>query len=123
MAIPIPPLPSLRIPPLASSPVQAQRTTILRNTANQNFAQAATTAVAAVTNAPDAVKVQGELDAVRYGDVLRARRLVGVRGAGRTYDGNYYVRSVTHRITRGEYTQNFTLSREGTGTLLPVVRP
>lgn len=123
MAIPIPPLPSLKIPPLASSPAQAQRKTILRNTANQDFSQAATSAVAAVTNSPDAVRAQGELDAVRYGSVLRARRLVGVRGAGRSYDGNYYVKTVTHRIARGAYTQSFTLSREGTGTLLPLVMP
>jgi hypothetical protein len=54
---------------------------------------------------------------------LRARGLVGVRGAGFAYDGNYFVRSVTHDIARGSYTQSFTLSREGTGALLPVVLP
>lgn len=121
--LPIPPLPSLKIPPLATSPVSAQRTTIQRETANQNPGQAATTAVAAVTNAPDAVTGTGELDTVRYGHILRARQLVGVRGAGFSYNGLYYVRRVTHNIERGKYTQSFTLSREGTGSLLPVVRP
>jgi hypothetical protein len=42
--------------------------------------------------------------------------LVGVRGVGNTYDGNYYVKQVTHRIKRGEYKQSFTLIREGQGT-------
>ena len=122
-SIPIPPLPSLRTPPLALSPAAARRTTLMRQTASQNPGQAATTALAATTRAPDAVSVTGQVDTVRYGSVLRARRLVGVRGAGLRNDGLYYVRRVTHEIEVGKYTQNFTLSREGTGTLLPVVRP
>jgi hypothetical protein len=121
--IPIPALPSLRIPPLASSVVSARRTTLQRDTAKQNPGQAATAAVAAVTGAPEPVRGEGELETVRYGTVLRVRRLVGVRGAGTSYDGNYYVRRVTHSIAPGEYTQRFTLSREGTGTLVPVVCP
>jgi hypothetical protein len=123
MSIPIPSLPSLRIPPLVPQPTPARRTALLRETANQNPAQAATTAVAAATRSPDSVTGQGELETVRYGNILRARKLVGVRGAGFSYNGTYYVRRVTHKIERGTYTQSFTLSREGTGALLPVVRP
>ncbi|HEU4596494.1 MAG TPA: hypothetical protein VFS10_15265 [Pyrinomonadaceae bacterium] len=69
------------------------------------------------------VTATGELDAVEYGAVLKARELVGVRGVGFTYGGNYYVQSVTHHIREGEYKQKFTLAREGTGALLPLVRP
>ncbi len=126
MAIPIPSLPSLRVPPLSSSPVSARRSVQLRSSANQSPIQAALAAVSAVSTAPEAVKGEGEVDTIRYGSVLRARRLVGVRGAGRSYDGFYYVRSVTHTLDRGQtpkYTQRFKLSREGTGTLVPVVRP
>ncbi|MEI2579938.1 phage late control D family protein [Scytonema sp. PRP1] len=123
LSIPIPPLPSLRIPPLAGSSTQARRKVLLRQSANQNPAQAAQSAVSTVSNAPEPVRAEGELDTVRYGNVLRSRRLVGVRGVGLSYDGNYYVRRVTHNIMRGEYKQRFTLSREGTGALLPVVRP
>ncbi|MBA2362616.1 MAG: hypothetical protein H0V86_03695 [Chloroflexia bacterium] len=123
MRIPIPPLPSLKIPPLASAPIPARRTRLLRDTANQNPTQGAATLVAAATNAPDAVTGDGELDTVRYGAVLRARKLVGVRGVGLSYDGNYYVSRVTHVISRGAYTQRFTLRREGVGSLVPVVRP
>lgn len=123
VSIPIPPLPSLRIPPLSSSPAQARRTVLLRESANKSASSAATSAIASATNAPDAVTGEGELDAVHYGKVLRARKLVGVRGAGMTYDGFYYVRRVTHSVTIGTYTQRFTLSREGTGALTPVVVP
>jgi hypothetical protein len=122
-SIPIPPLPSLRTPPLAASPAPPRRTTLMRQTAGQNPGQAAVTALAATSRAPDAVSATGQVDTVRYGNVLRARRLVGVRGAGLKNDGLYYVRRVTHEIEAGTYTQDFTLSREGTGTLLPVVRP
>jgi hypothetical protein len=129
VSIPIPQLPSLRIPPLAANPVEAKRTVILRDTANQNPAQSATSAVATVTGAPEAVTGDGELDTVRYGYVLRARKLVGVRGVGLSYSGNYYVRSVRHIIELGSpqksatYKQQFKISKEGTGALLPVVLP
>lgn len=123
LTIPIPSLPSLRLPPLAASPAQAQRTTILRDTGKQNPAQAVISAAASATNAPEAVRGEGELDAVRYGNVLRARQLVGVRGAGFSYNGIYYVRRVTHVIEVGKYTQRFVISREGTGSILPVVIP
>jgi hypothetical protein len=124
-SIPIPPLPSLKIPPLAASPAQPYRTTLQRETANQNPSTAATTALASSMRAPDAATAQGEVDAARYGSALRARKLVGVRGVGLTYDGFWYVRRVTHAITLGQnphYTERFSLSREGTGTLTPVVR-
>jgi hypothetical protein len=122
-AIPIPPLPSLRIPPLALSPTAALRKVLLRDTSNQNPAQAATSALAQATNAPDSVNGSGEIDSVRYGNVLRARKLVNIRGAGLSYDGTFYVKSVTHTITRGDYKQSFAVSREGTGSILPVVAP
>ena len=60
----------------------------------------------------------GSLDVTRYGGVLGARKLVGVRGAGLPYDGLFYVKSVSHEIERGSYKQRFTLARNG---LLPTV--
>jgi hypothetical protein len=123
LSIPIPALPSLRIPPLASTPAPALRRTIQRDTANQNPLQAATSVIAAATNSGNAVSGDGELETVKYGHVLRARRLVGVRGAGLSYDGLYSVDSVTHKLMRGEYGQRFRISREGTGTTVPAVLP
>ncbi len=67
--------------------------------------------LARAAKAADVVTASGRLDVLRYGRVLAARRLVSVRGAGLTYDGLYFVKSVTHDIKRGEYKQSFTLSR------------
>jgi hypothetical protein len=70
----------------------------------------------------EVVTATGELDALRYDGLLMARGIVDLRGAGQSYDGSYYVKSVTHNISKGEYRQRFTLTREGTGTLKPLVR-
>ena len=67
------------------------------------------------------VTCEGSLDVTRYGGVLKARQLVGVRGAGPAFDGLYYVKSVTHKIKRGEYKQNFTLTRNGLVSTVPTV--
>jgi hypothetical protein len=123
VTLPIPPIPPLKIPPLASAPAPARRKVLTRDTAQTNPVRAVLNAVATASRAPDPVTSQGELDVTRYGGVMRARKLIGVRGVGRTYSGNYYVRRVSHVVENGEYTQSFTLSREGTGSLVPVVRP
>jgi hypothetical protein len=122
LAIPIPVPTGLR-PPLARRPAMPLRRTLPRTTASQDAAQATETAIATASEGVDAVSATGSLDAVRYGRVLRARRLVHVRGTGDSYDGAYYVKQVTHSIKRGEYKQSFSLSREGRGTLTPRVTP
>jgi hypothetical protein len=123
LSIPIPPLPSLKIPPLAATPAPAMRRQIARDVADQNPLKAATSVMAKTTNTGNAVTGEGEVDTVKYGHVLRCRQLVGVRGAGLSYDGVYTVDAVTHKLSRGDYTQRFRISREGTGTTLPVVLP
>lgn len=123
LSLPIPALPSLKIPPLAAFPATPYRTTLQRTTGPQNPVTAGITALAATTNVPDPFTADGELDGTRYGGVLRARGLVGVRGAGLENDGFWYVKRVTHTLTRSEYSQSFSLSREGSGTLTPVVIP
>jgi hypothetical protein len=119
-AIPIP-VPGALRPPLARRPTVSLRQTLPRNTANLDQTQAALEALSNSSEAADAVTGSGQLDAVRYGRVLRARNLVDVRGVGATYNGRYYVKQVTHRLKRGEYKQSFSLSREGRGFLLPGV--
>lgn len=122
-AIPIP-IPSGLLPSLAGRPATPLRRTISRDTANLDLIQAALRALSASSeSSSDAVTATGELDAVRYGRALRSRRLVGVRGVGSSYGGNYYVKQVTHRIRRGEYKQSFTLVREGRGALSSQVVP
>ena len=58
---------------------------------------------------------RGSLDVRSYGRVLKARQLVGVRGAGLPFDGLYYVKSVTHDIERGATSRASTLTRNGAG--------
>ena len=71
----------------------------------------------------EVVTATGQLDALRYNGLLNPRGLVGLRGVGKTYDGLYYVKTVTHNISKGRYIQSFSLSREGTGTTTPFVLP
>lgn len=88
------------------------------------FTQAYSRAQSLTDRSVDAVvTAQGDLDALRYGDILTPRALVGLRGAGFTHDGVYYVKSVTHNISRGQYKQRFTITREGDGAITPVVIP
>jgi hypothetical protein len=75
------------------------------------------------TSALQTVVAEGELDALAYGGILRAAGLVGVRGVGRTHDGDYYVEEVTHELERGKFRQKFRLIRGGLGASKPLVRP
>ncbi|MBY5530190.1 hypothetical protein E0H93_34855 [Rhizobium leguminosarum bv. viciae] len=76
---------------------------------------------AAVARSEDALSASADINVAEYGHVLRPRRIVGVRGAGRQLDGDYYVKRVSHAIRRGSYTQRCTLTRESLGALAPVV--
>jgi hypothetical protein len=69
-----------------------------------------------------AIAGRGTLDFGQYGNLLMAPGIVGVRGAGTTYDGNYYLKSVKHRIRLGTYKQDFTITREGPGSLVQRVK-
>lgn len=117
------PAPTGLRPPLAMRPATPLRSYVARDSANLDPSQGVLRAMSSTTDSSDAVSASGEIDAVRYGQVLRSRRLVGVRGSGLSYNGNYYVKQVTHRIRRGEYKQSFQLSREGHGSLTPLVVP
>jgi hypothetical protein len=121
---------SSRLPPLASMPalpfnLPNVRTSLLENAkGGLTYAQAAARAQASTDRSVDAVvSASGELNALRYGDLLRPRGIVGLRGAGFTYDGLYYVKSTSHSISKGQYKQRFNLTREGTGSLTSTVTP
>jgi hypothetical protein len=112
-------------PPLAAFPswlvnFQNNRQEQFRDS-GVNATQALARAQGTTERGSDTVKVEGELDAGRYGGVLRARGLVGVRGAGYLYDGLYYVKQVTHKLALGSYSERFELTREGVGSTTPVV--
>jgi hypothetical protein len=107
--------------PLATNVPEAKRKKFL---SDADASRVASRAQGQVDQAFDkGVEVTGQLDALRYNGLLTPRTIVGLRGAGMTNDGLYYVKSVTHRISKGRYTQDFQLSREGTGTTTPVLPP
>jgi hypothetical protein len=105
-------------PPLAKNPTELRRMVFLGQTGGLKPSQVKARAQALMDKSlDDAVTATGELDAVRYGGLLKPRRIVELRGAGHTYNGTYYVKSVSHSIRKGEYKQRFILTREGTGSL------
>jgi hypothetical protein len=67
------------------------------------------------------VTATGTVSTLRYGAVLEAPGLVVVRGAGMDHDGLWYVQQVSHHISDGKYSQQFTLTREGLGSTIPGV--
>ena len=122
--IPIPiPLPGIDVikPPLGARLIPPAKILFSDEMASLAPEDAAKRAFGLLRRGADSITGSGSLSVARYGSVLSARGLVGVRGAGVAYDGLYYVESVTHNIKRGEYKQNFTLSRDGMISLTPVV--
>lgn len=110
--IPVPNVGVLR-PPLVSRQPIPFKLELLPDSHRLGPIRSAGIALAKAANAADCVTGQGTLNVLRYGRLLESRELVDVRGAGRAYDGTYFVKSVTHNIKRGEYKQSFSLTREG----------
>lgn len=124
---------STRLPPLASNPVlnpengllgarrrlwcNDQLDPVLANLQAQSETNLSTDA---------AVTVTAGVTPARLGKVVTAPGVVGVRGTGEAYDGLYYVKQATHQIglragQGWDYTQQLTLTREGTGTTTTVL--
>ncbi|MEC9340188.1 MAG: hypothetical protein VX663_01785 [Pseudomonadota bacterium] len=120
--IPVPNLNPLQ-PPLGALPAPIANLKVMKDTAKLNPAQALARGVAEAGRSQDAVSANGSLDVLRYGRLLKARNLVGVRGAGVAYDGLYYVESVTSTLKRGEFKQRFNLTRNGLVSITPKVVP
>jgi hypothetical protein len=123
--IPIPPITPLNpplglIPPLPTN-IPPDLKPVRDDLSKRSIPQAIMIGLATASQWADAVTGEGTLNVVRYGGVLKARQLVGVRGAGPAFDGLYYVKSVTHKIKRGEYKQSFRLSRNGLVSTVPTV--
>jgi hypothetical protein len=112
ISIPIPDIALLR-PPLAVRQAVTLKEEPLPDISGRPIVDVMLRGLSQTTKASDAVSGNGKLDVLRYGQVLKARNLVGVRGAGLAYDGLYYVKKVTHEIKRGEYKQSFELTRDG----------
>jgi hypothetical protein len=113
---------STRIPPLASQPALVANQPFVKKVRLSYEGHDAIEAWAKAQDRTDksteeVVTASGTLDALRYGGLLTAPGIVGLRGAGYSYDGYYYVKSVGHTINRESYKQSFSLAREGTGSL------
>ncbi len=118
--VPIPDVSPLN-PPLGLIPPLPPKTEKLTDTSHMSVAGALATGLAFAGQNSDSVFGNGQLDVVRYGRLLKSRRLVGVRGAGIPFDGLYYVKSVSHQIERGSYKQSFSLARNALVSTLPTV--
>jgi hypothetical protein len=106
---------------LAARQFAPLRRVLMNDAAQLDPGTARQLADARASQARDQLVATGEVDAIRYGAVLRARRLVAVRGAGTDHDGTYRVTEVTHRLRRGEYRQRFSLARDGRGATSEMV--
>lgn len=100
-------------PSLGARPSPPAKLEYAKDAAKAEPEEAARNILGVLINNNNGISASGSLDVMRYKQILRAHMLVGVRGAGLAYDGLYYVDSVTHNIKKGEYKQNFTLSRDG----------
>ena len=78
-------------------------------------AEAQAQAFARASSSSRAITANGEVDGLKYSRALLAGLPVLVRGAGRQNSGLYYVQSVTHRISRDNYTQTFSAWRNAVG--------
>jgi hypothetical protein len=124
--IPLPPITPLNPPlglisPLPTNLIPPDLSPFGDDLSKRPIPQAIMMGLARAAKNAEAVSCEGSLDVSRYRNVLQARQLVGVRGAGPAFDGLYYVKSVTHKIKRGEYKQDFTLTRNGLVSTVPTV--
>lgn len=110
--IPVPDITPLS-PPLGLIPPIPKKFYIIDGVAKLGPIRSALIGLAKASKTSDAVRGEGSLNVARYGRVLRARSLVGVRGAGQAFDGLYFVKQVTHTLARGDYRQDFVLARNG----------
>lgn len=109
-------------PPLGVIPPMSINVEQLKNMAHLSIPQAIMRGLKRASDSTnEAVVATGSLNVMRYGHILKSRRLVGVRGAGQIYDGLYFVKKVTHKIKRGEYKQDFELTRNGIISTVPAV--
>jgi len=99
----------------ASETPSADRIVLMREIAKYTQSRAESRARELMKAKFNAVTANGEVDTVRYGYIMRAGGVIGVRGAGALYNGDYYISMVKHVIERGKYIQSFTLQREGLG--------
>ena len=118
--VPIPDVNPLQPPLGAVQPLPA-RFELMKETAKLSPIAALARGVARASGTADVVDGTGSHDVVRYGRLLKARALVGVRGAGLAFDGLYYVKRVKSTLSKGTFRQEFSLTRNGLVSITPAV--
>ena len=118
--LPIPPVTPFD-PPLGAVVPFPMKIDEMQDVAKLSPGQAIMQGLARVSETSDVVSADGTINVLRYGQILQARQLVGVRGAGVAFDGLYYVESTKHQIKLGEYKQSFTLKRNALISNVPAV--
>jgi phage protein D len=98
-------------------PSDDSRQVLISGTGLAETGELQTAAQAEVDRSSWAITAEGEVNTVAYGSVLRAKRPVLVRGAGRQFSGAYYVERVLHSFSGDGYTQQFSLRRNADGLL------
>jgi hypothetical protein len=110
LPIPVPDVTPLS-PPLGQKDPIPLKVSPLVGLSGYSIIEATVIALAKSADAANVIAGQGTLDVLRYGSILPSRTVVEVQGAGITFDGQYFVSSVTHTIKPGSYKQSFTLQR------------
>ena len=109
-------------PPLTDrSALSLQSSALITQFRGTGHAQTRGTALAQATvdrSIDRAVTLTGTLDTLVYGSILKVGRSIAVRGMGNTHDGQYIVQQVSHSIANNNYTQQFTLFRDGVGAII-----
>lgn len=118
--IPIPDINPLQ-PPLGMLPILGTMVRMRNDLSNASPVKAIAGGVASQARSADAISARGSVAMDKYGHVLHARGLVGVRGAGLALDGLYYVKRVKHTLSTGSYKQDFTLTRNAFVSTLPML--
>jgi phage protein D len=94
------------------TPKDAQAQMLVLGTPTSNATELTSIAQAVRDEAGWFIAAQGEVNSDAYQAVLRPRRLVLVKGAGKSFSGKYYVTKVVHEIkVDGSYTQKFEARR------------
>ena len=99
-----------------SVPADRPRTVLLSQLGMAQSGEVQRLTQSVVNKSSWSITAEGEVNAVAYGGVLKAKQPVMVRGVGRTFSGRYYVERVLHTFgSDGTYVQRFTLKRNATG--------
>ena len=99
----------------ASLTADRPRRVLLNRTGMGQTGELQAYAQAVVDEAAMAIRAEGDVNTVAYGRLVRAKRPISVRGAGRQFSGLYYVEKVLHTFAGEGYTQRFTLKRNALG--------